>query len=121
MRRTEMGSSCNGSPSGTSRPTCPLATTSVEKTVRFTDLSGLPICPRVTAIAVLQASNSTMAVAVFGRTHVYIGTRKRCGTCSLKAECTSSPFRYLAVHWEEPARQRARALVNTPEFAKAHC
>ncbi|HET8827281.1 MAG TPA: IS1182 family transposase [Terriglobales bacterium] len=52
------------------------------------------------------------------RTHVYIGTRKRCGECALKA-CTSAAVRYLAIHMEEPARQRARRLVNTPEFAKA--
>jgi DDE family transposase len=53
------------------------------------------------------------------RTHVYIGTRKRCGACGLKAQCTSGAFRYLAIHMDEPARQRARKLVNTPEFAKA--
>src|SRR3982751_6762912 len=29
------------------------------------------------------------------RTHVYIGTRKRCGACALKAQCTSGVFRYL--------------------------
>src|SRR2546421_2100375 len=50
------------------------------------------------------------------RTHVYIGTRKRCGACALKAQCTSGAFRYLAIHMDEPARQRARELVNTPEF-----
>jgi len=53
------------------------------------------------------------------RTHVYIGTRKRCGACAQKAQCTSGVFRYLAIHMDEPARQRARELVNTPEFAKA--
>jgi transposase len=53
------------------------------------------------------------------RTNVYIGTRKRCGECALKAQCTSAAVRYLAIHMEEPARQRARMLVNTPEFAKA--
>ena len=53
------------------------------------------------------------------RTNVYIGTRKRCGECVLKAQCTSAAVRYLAIHMEEPARQRARKLVDTPEFAKA--
>src|SRR5213594_2746667 len=53
------------------------------------------------------------------RTHVYIGTRKRCGACAQKAQCTSGAFRYLAIHMDEPARQRARELANTPEFAKA--
>jgi transposase len=53
------------------------------------------------------------------RTHVYIGTRKRCGPCSQKAQCTSSPLKYLAIHIHEPARQRARDLVNTPAFVNA--
>ena len=53
------------------------------------------------------------------RTYAYIGTRKRCGECALKAQCTSGAFRFLAIHMEEPARQRARKLANTPEFAKA--
>jgi hypothetical protein len=53
------------------------------------------------------------------RTYTYIGTRKRCGACALKAQCTSGAFRYLAIHMEEPARQRARELVNTPEFTHA--
>ncbi len=53
------------------------------------------------------------------RTYAYIGTRKRCGACALKAQCTSGAFRYLAIHMDEPARQRARELANTPEFAKA--
>lgn len=53
------------------------------------------------------------------RTHVYIGTRKRCGGCAQKAQCTTSPLKYLAIHVHEPARQRARDLINTPEFAKA--
>jgi transposase len=53
------------------------------------------------------------------RTHVYIGTRKRCGPCSQKAQCTTSPIKYLAIHVHEPARQRARELVNTPAFVAA--
>ena len=59
-----------------------------------------------------------------GRSHrnhawTYIGTRTRCGACSLRPQCTSAAFRCLVIHQNEPARQRARALVNTPEFAKA--
>src|ERR1700756_924773 len=46
------------------------------------------------------------------RTYAYIGTRKRCGGCALKAQCTSGAFRYLAIHMDEPAR-RARELTNT--------
>jgi hypothetical protein len=53
------------------------------------------------------------------RTYAYIGTRKKCGACALKAQCTSGVFRFLAIHMDEPARQRARELANTPEFAKA--
>jgi transposase len=53
------------------------------------------------------------------RTYTYIGTRKRCGACALRAQCTSAAFRCLAIHMHEPVRQRARELANTPEFAKA--
>jgi hypothetical protein len=53
------------------------------------------------------------------RTHVYIGTRKRCGTCSQKAQCTTAPIKYLAIHVHEPARQRARDLVSSAAFADA--
>jgi len=53
------------------------------------------------------------------RTYAYIGTRKRWGACSQKAQCTSGAFRFLAIHMDEPARQRAREMANTPEFAKA--
>ena len=53
------------------------------------------------------------------RTHVYIGTRKRCGACAQKTQCTTSPLKYLAIHMHESARQRARDLANTPSFANA--
>src|ERR1700739_1855979 len=53
------------------------------------------------------------------RSYTYIGTRKRCGACSLRAQCTSAAFRCLVIHQNELARQRARELVNTPEFTKA--
>jgi Transposase DDE domain len=49
----------------------------------------------------------------------YIGTRKRCGPCALRPQCTSAAFRCLVIHQHEPARQRARELANTPEFARA--
>jgi len=45
--------------------------------------------------------------------------RKRCGGCAQKAQCTSSPLKYLAIHIHEPARQRARELVNTAAFVEA--
>jgi len=53
------------------------------------------------------------------RTCTYIGSRKRCGACSQRPQCTSAAFRCLAIHMHEPARQRARELVDTPEFANA--
>src|SRR5246127_4723561 len=56
---------------------------------------------------------------VRNRAHAYIGSAKRCGACSQKAECTTAAFRGLIIHQNEPARQRARELVHTPEFATA--
>src|SRR5260370_35431501 len=52
-------------------------------------------------------------------TDIYIGTRKRCGAYSQKAQCTRAPLKYLAIHMHEPARQRARDLANRPGFANA--
>ena len=61
-----------------------------------------------------------MEVRVY-RNHAfnYIGSRKKCGPCSLRPQCTSAAFRGLIIHQNEAARQRARELVNTPEFAQA--
>src|SRR6476646_4681426 len=53
------------------------------------------------------------------RAHAYIGSAKRCGACSQKAQCTSGRYKYLAIHVHESARQRARELANTPEFCQA--
>lgn len=53
------------------------------------------------------------------RAHAYIGSAKRCGSCSQKAQCTKGRYKYLAIHIHEPARQRARELANTPEFTVA--
>src|SRR6267154_1020110 len=53
------------------------------------------------------------------RTFGYIGTRKKCGPCQQRSQCTSGPFRYLAIHMNEAARQRARDLRTTPEFEHA--
>ncbi len=36
-----------------------------------------------------------------------------------RPQCTSAAFRCLVIHQHEPARQRARDLANTPEFAQA--
>jgi transposase len=56
---------------------------------------------------------------VRNRAHAYIGSAKRCGICSQKAQCTSGRYKYLAIHIHESARQRARELANTLEFARA--
>jgi hypothetical protein len=53
------------------------------------------------------------------RTFGYIGTRKKCGPCQQRSQCTTGPFRYLAIHMNEAARQRARDLWTTPEFKNA--
>jgi Transposase DDE domain len=53
------------------------------------------------------------------RTFGYIGTRKKCGPCQQRSQCTTGPFRYLAIHMNETARQRARDLWTTPEFEQA--
>jgi hypothetical protein len=56
---------------------------------------------------------------VRNRAHAYIGSAKRCGACSQKAQCTTGRYKYLAIHIHESARQRARELANTPEFSQA--
>src|SRR5215468_4225846 len=56
---------------------------------------------------------------VRNRAHAYIGSAKRCGACSQKAQCTTGRYKYLAIHIHESARQRARELANTPEFSAA--
>src|SRR6266702_2802163 len=56
---------------------------------------------------------------VRNRAPAYLGTRKRCGGCAQKAQCTSGPFRYLAIHMHEPARQLDRDLAETPALAHA--
>ena len=60
-----------------------------------------------------------MGLNVRNRAHAYIGSAKRCGACSQKAQCTSERYKYLAIHIHESVRQRARELAQTPEFAKA--
>jgi hypothetical protein len=56
---------------------------------------------------------------VRNRAHAYIGSAKRCGACSQKAQCTTGRYKYLAIHIHESVRQRARELAQTPEFGKA--
>ncbi len=99
---------------------CGLGTALSAGTVRFTVPTVSPFLPE---------SNSYLCPAgqqlnyggrsARNRTNIYIGTRKRCGACSQKAQCTRGQIRYLAIHMHEPARQRARDLTNTPSFANA--
>src|SRR5260370_538495 len=56
---------------------------------------------------------------VRNRARAYIGSAKRCGACSQKAQCTTGRYKYLAIHIHESARRRARELANTPEFSPA--
>ena len=56
---------------------------------------------------------------VRNRAQAYIGSPKRCGACWQKPQCTSGRYKYLAIHMDELARQRARELADTPEFAHA--
>jgi len=56
---------------------------------------------------------------VRNRAHAYIGSAKRCGACSQKAQCTTGRYKYLAIHIHESGRQRTRELANTPEFFQA--
>src|SRR5271155_374248 len=48
------------------------------------------------------------------RTFCYIGTRKKCGPCQLKSQCTTGPFRYLAIpHERSSSATSARSLDDT--------
>jgi hypothetical protein len=49
--------------------------------------------------------------------HLYYSTPKRCRECSQKSRCTRGKYRIIKIHTCEPARQRARARAETPEFA----
>ncbi|MGC2101610.1 MAG: transposase [Candidatus Sulfotelmatobacter sp.] len=95
-------------------------TVSTEREVHFSVPSVLSTNRKTIATSVRLASSSTTGGRVYrNRASNYIGTRKKCGPCALRPQCTSAAFRGLVIHQNEPARQRARELVNTPEFAKA--
>ena len=48
--------------------------------------------------------------------HIYCSTPAQCGRCPEKSKCTSGKARKLGVSWYEAARERARALVDSPAF-----
>lgn len=48
--------------------------------------------------------------------YAYQSTEADCRGCPRKKQCTPASSRRLFVHWHEPARQVARALVGTPAY-----
>ena len=52
------------------------------------------------------------------RAHAYISSAKRCGPCSLKAQCTSGRYKYLAIHMhEQPGNKRENWRRRRPSLA----
>jgi transposase len=47
---------------------------------------------------------------------IYCATEAQCQGCQQKKLCTPGLYRKLFVHWQEPARQAARALAGTPAY-----
>jgi transposase len=54
-----------------------------------------------------------------GHGDIYSATVGQCRGCPQKHRCTPGAFRKLFVHWEEPARERVRALVDTPAYERS--
>ncbi len=50
---------------------------------------------------------------------LYRSTEAQCRDCPQKKLCTTGPYRRLFVHWQEPARQVARALAETPDYKRS--
>ncbi len=53
------------------------------------------------------------------RGYAYCSTPAQCQGCPQKQCCTPAPYRKLFVHWHEPAREAARALVGTPAYDRS--
>lgn len=49
----------------------------------------------------------------------YCSTAAQCQGCPQKQRCTPSAYRKLFIHWYEPAREAARALVGTPAYERS--
>ena len=49
----------------------------------------------------------------------YRTTELQCRGCPVKKRCTRAPGRRLFVHWHEAVGQKARDLVQTPEYARS--
>jgi transposase len=55
-----------------------------------------------------------------GRTILYRASTRDCGSCPIKPQCTPNmTFRKISRDVHEDARDQARALMGTPEFAKS--
>jgi Transposase DDE domain len=55
-----------------------------------------------------------------GRTILYRASSRDCGSCPIKPQCTPNmTFRKIPRDVHEDARDQARALMGTPEFAKS--
>ncbi len=49
----------------------------------------------------------------------YCSTAAQCQGCPQKQRCTPAAYRKLFIHWYEPAREVARALVGTPSYERS--
>ncbi len=49
----------------------------------------------------------------------YCSTAAQCQGCPQKQRCTPTAYRKLFIHWYEPAREVARALVGTPSYERS--
>ncbi len=49
----------------------------------------------------------------------YCSTAVQCQGCPQKRRCTPAAYRKLFIHWYEPAREVARALVGTPSYERS--
>src|SRR5579864_4045417 len=99
---------------------CPPGMLSGEQGVRSMVRSPSRTCQIATATSVPGGQQLNYGGRNEGnRTFGYIGTRKKCGPCQQRSQCTTGPFRYLAIYMNEGARQRARDLWTTLEFKYA--
>jgi transposase len=49
----------------------------------------------------------------------YCSTAAQCQDCPQKTRCTSTAYRTLFIHWDEPARQAVRALAGTAAYKRS--
>jgi hypothetical protein len=50
---------------------------------------------------------------------LYRSTEAQCRDCPQKKLCATGPYRRLFIHWQQPARQVARALAETPDYKRS--